>query len=191
MTLRNPSIWLHLSLGLVLILSVLLLVPATSQAIFGRLGLEIGAPAQPAYNGFDAFIPFIPGYFPDDFQISYAQTGSSEASGTSTYTETYASDTHFFKTLQSQGPGSPALQPDPALNIQGQPASLVQNFSLADLIGEELDLTQYNTQQTWLVRVQLKGISIQLVTNLPKYEALRLAEGLIPSICTSTPTPEG
>jgi len=38
--------------------------------------------------------------------------------------------------------------------------------------------------------VILKDIYIQLVTNLPPEEAAHIAGGLVPAICTSTPTPE-
>jgi hypothetical protein len=55
---------------------------------------------------------------------------------------------------------------------------------------DDLDLSQYNTQDVWLISVVLKNIHIQLVTNLPREAAIAVAEGLIPSICTSTPTPE-
>lgn len=191
MTQNKPSLWLFLSLGIILALTVLLLTPATSEMIFGLLGFA-GSPSEAvSYNGFDAFIPFIPGYFPENFEITFANNGSQSTPENSTYTETYASETHFFKTIQSQGPTTPEIIPDAALTIQGQPASLGQTFEFAQLMGEDLDLNQFDTQQVWLVRVVLKGIRIQLVSNLPEEEAIRVTEGLIPSICTSTPTPQG
>jgi len=184
------SLWLFLSFGLIMAVSALLLIPATNQAILSFFSSGNSSQAL-AYNGFDAFIPFIPGYFPDDFEISFANNGSSTSAGTSTYTETYASETHFFKTIQSQGAGVAALKPDPSFTIQGQPASLASDFNLAELIGEDFDLDHFDTHEVWMISVVLKDIHIQLVTNLPKEEAVRIADGLIPSICTSTPTPEG
>lgn len=188
---RKSPAWLFSSIGLILTVSALLLIPATRQAIFGFLGTANRQPAPLTYNGFAAFIPFIPSYFPDDFEISYASTSSQASSGISSYSEIYASETHFFKTIQSQGPDSPELVPDPSFSIQGQPASLSNLFDLDKLMGGDLDLAQYDTQDSWLVSAVLKDIHIQVVTNLPKDEAIRVTEGLIPSICTSTPTPEG
>lgn len=189
---KKPSLWLLITFGLLLLLAVLLLIPATQQAL--SPGLGFADPTEPplSYNGFDAFIPFIPGYFPEDFQITYADTGSLTTATLSTYTETYASETRFFVTIQSQGQAVPEVQPDPGFTIQNQPAVLTNEFDLAQLAAENnLDLSQFANQEAWLLQVILKDISVQLVTNLPKAEAVRVAEGLIPSICTSPPTPEG
>ena len=188
----KPPLWLILIFALILALAVLLLIPSTQQPILSTFGFSRPSLSDISYNGFDAFIPFIPGILPDNFQITYADTGSYTSSTISTYTETYASDTHFFITIQSQGQAVPLLQPDPGFTIQDQPARLTDNVDLTALASDiELDLNQFNTQKVWLVNVVLKEINIQLVTNLAKAEAIQVAEGLIPSICTSTPTPEG
>ena len=189
---HKPPLWLPITLGLLLLLAVLLLLPATQQAFFTSLGLADPAEPPLSYNGFNAFIPFIPGYFPDDFQITYADTGSLTTATLSTYTETYASETQFFVTIQSQGQAVPEFQPDPGFTIQNQSARLTNKFDLAQLaLDNNLELGQFNTQEVWLVNVIFKGITIQVVTNLPEAEAIQVTEGLIPSICTSTPTPEG
>ncbi|NIW46976.1 MAG: hypothetical protein GWN14_19125 [candidate division Zixibacteria bacterium] len=184
--------WLLLSFGLFVMLAALLMIPSTNQAILARLGFEGSSHQAPAYNGFKAFIPFIPGYFPPDFKISHAETSSSTTSRISTYTETYASDQYFFKTIQSQGPSVPDFQADPGFTIQGHPARLTDNIDLAHLFeADSLNLDQFDIHQLWMVNVVLKDITIQVVTNLPRSEAVQVAEGLIPSICTSTPAPEG
>ena len=178
--------------SLLLALTALMLIPSFNQAITASLGIRRSSQPVAAYNDFSAFIPFIPGYFPDDFEITHADTGSNTSPKISTYTETYASDTHFFKTIQSHGSAVLNLQPDPGFTIQDQPASLTNSFSLAQLMeGDSLDLSRFDTQEVWLATVILKEIQIQVLTNLPREEAIHLAEGLIPSICTSTPTPEG
>ena len=188
----KPPIWLIFILALILALAVLLLIPSTQQPILSTFGFGIPSQSDISYNGFDAFIPFIPGVFPDNFQITHADTGSHISSTISRYSETYASDTHFFITIQRQGQAVTPLQPDPGFTIQDQPARLTDHVDLAALASEiKLDLNQFNTQEVWLVNVVLKGIDIQVVTNLPKAEAIQVADGLIPSICTSTPTPEG
>ena len=189
---NKPPLWLILTFTLLLALAALLLIPGTQQAILSGLGFA--SPSQPdiSYNGFAAFIPFIPGYFPDNFQITHADNGFDTSSSISTYTETYASDTHFFITIQSQGQAVLPLQPDPGFTIQGQPASLTNSVDLGTLAANvTLDLKLFDTQEVWLVNLVLKGITIQLITNLSEAEAIQVANGLIPSICTSTPTPEG
>ena len=175
---NKPPLWLILTFTLLLALAALLLIPGTQQAILSGLGFA--SPSQPdiSYNGFAAFIPFIPGF--------------DTSSSISTYTETYASDTHFFITIQSQGQAVLPLQPDPGFTIQGQPASLTNSVDLGTLAANvTLDLKLFDTQEVWLVNLVLKGITIQLITNLSEAEAIQVANGLIPSICTSTPTPEG
>jgi len=188
---KKSPFWTFTFAGLLLILAILWLVPSASQAVLSVLRLVRSNQPAPAYNGFDAFIPFIPGVFPDEFEITLAKTDSQTTSQVSIYTETYASDTHFFKTIQQMGPAVPQLQPDPGFTIQGQPASLTNTIDLAQQMDSDpLDLRIYDTQEIWLVSVVLKGIHIQLITNLPKETAIQVSEGLIPSICTSTPTPE-
>jgi hypothetical protein len=190
--LNKLPLWTILSFGLLLAFAALLLRPSTNQAIIARLGLDRANRPAPAYNGFDAFIPFIPGYFPEEFEITHAETGSRTSSEINTYSETYASDTHFFKTIQSQGANIPEPQLDLNIKIQDQPASLTNIINIAQLFeGDTLDLSRYDTKEIWLLTVVLKEVTIQIATNLPKEEVIRVAEGLIPSICTSTPTPEG
>ena len=170
---NKPPLWLILTFTLLLALTALLLIPSTQQAILSSLGF--GSPSQSdiSYNGFAAFIPFIPGYFPDNFQITHADTGFEPSSSISTYTETYASDTHFFITIQSQGQAVLPLQPDPGVTIQGQPASLTNSVDLGTLAANvTLNLNLFDTQEVWLVNLVLKGINIQVVTNLSEAEAI-------------------
>ena len=46
--------------------SIFLVIPASREAVFTFFGL---VEEKPVYNGFEPFIPFVPGYFPDDFDI--------------------------------------------------------------------------------------------------------------------------
>ena len=100
--------WPFLAAGLLLVVAILLLIPQTNQAIFSLLGIETRGGAQ-EYGSFEAFVPFTPGYFPEDFVISHVGTGAHTAPGLDQYTEMYASDTHFFKLIQSQGKDAPLL----------------------------------------------------------------------------------
>jgi hypothetical protein len=174
--------------GLILLLAVLLLIPTTSQALFALVGIDTAGSAS--IGGFDAFIPFIPGYFPENFTITTASVGSREEPGWVEYTELYASETHFFKTIQRQGSELPTEIASPDLSIQASPASLTHPENLQELAGDDLDLTQYDTSEVWLLTVVMRGIQVQVLSNLPQAEVIRFAEELIPQRCTATPTPE-
>jgi hypothetical protein len=167
-----------------------MLIPATSQAIFRSLGIETGNDS-PVYNGFEPFIPYVPGYFPEDFDITHVSNGAYLSTEVNTYTETYASDEYFFLLIESQGNTVPELAPDPDFLIQNHAAKLTETLELSLSSDDSLDLNRFNTGEIWTVAVELKEIYIQVVTNLPRQEAIRGAEELVPAICTTKPTPEG
>lgn len=171
--------------GGLFLLAALLIIPSTSQAIFGALGIQTG---KTYYNGFKPFTPYVPGYFPDDFDIIYVDNDAQLSRQVDTYTETYASTEYFFKLVESQGSGAPELVPDPGLTVQGAPASLTSGFDAALFAADTLDMATYDTSQVIVVTVVLKEINIQVVTNLPQEEAIQVAEGLVPAICTTKPT---
>lgn len=176
--------------GVLLVLAVLMMIPGVNQAIYSMFGVDVNGATTIAYNGFEPFVPFVPGYFPDDFDIAYVGTGGHSAPDADTYTETYASTTHFFQLIQSQGEAVPELIPNQDLEIQGQPARLDPANMTEIAFVETLDTAGIGLDDGWVLTMVLKDIYIQLVTNLPAEEALRVAEGLVPAICTSTPTPE-
>lgn len=176
--------------GLLLVLAVLLMIPATNQALFRLVGIDITGVAKVSYNGFKAFIPFIPGYFPEDFEITYVSNNSIASRGADTYTETYASEKYFFQFIQSQGKAVPSQIPAGDLEIQGQPA-LLDPTDLAEIsFTDSLDTAGFSLNDGWVLTTIWKGTYIQMVTNLPAEEAVSIIEGLVPAICTSTPTPE-
>jgi hypothetical protein len=167
-----------------------LVIPSTSQAIFGFLGIQRDS-GKTAYNGFEPFVPYVPGYFPDNFDIIYV---NDEAISTTdadtfvdTYTETYASADRFFKLVESKGPSLPDQVSDPDLTIQEQPASVTSGFEPALFEDETFDISTYDTSEVQIVTVVLKDIYIRVITNLPQEEAIRVAEGLVPAICTTKP----
>lgn len=184
------KMWIAFSAaGALFLLTAFLVIPSTSQAIFRALGIDSG---KTYYNGFEPFTPFVPGYFPDDFDITYVNNEAIYSVDADTYmdtyTETYASAEYFFKLVESQGPGLPDQVPDADLTIQGVPASLSSGFDAELFANDALDMSTYNTSQGLVVSVVLKDITIQVVTNLPQAEAIQVAEGLIPAICTTKPT---
>ena len=177
--------------GLLFTFVALMMIPSTSQMIFRSLGIEPSADDSPVYNGFEPFIPYVPGYFPEDFDITHVSNGAYLSPKINTYTETYASDEYFFMLIESQGPAVPELYPDTDFLIQDHPARLSETLELSLSSDDELDLNRFKTGETWTVAVLVKEIYIQVVTNLPRQEAIRVAEELVPAICTNKPTPEG
>jgi hypothetical protein len=174
--------------GVLLVLAVLLLIPASNQALLSSIGIDSGGSVG---GGFDAFIPLIPGYFPEGFVSTRVGVTHDEAPGADTYSEFYASETFFFKTIQRQGPEVSLEIADPDLTIQGSQASLTGEFDAHSLIGGDLTLTQYDNGEMWLLTMVMHGIRLQVISNYPAEEVIRFAEELIPQRCTSTPTPEG
>ncbi|MBN2044890.1 MAG: hypothetical protein JW757_07730 [Anaerolineales bacterium] len=172
--------------ALVLIVSsILMLIPATRDTILSSLGI---LEAKPPYNGFEPFVPFVPGYFPDDFEITMAENYQSASEELSLYSELYASDTIFIKIIQQQGWGVPGFMPDARFIIQEVPASLTRTDPNEWLREKEKSSLHLELTEGWVVSLELKGIYIQVITNLPQEEALLVAEGLVPAICTTQPT---
>ena len=183
--------WPFMVAGLLLIAAILLMIPQTNQAIFTLFGIDTRGTTSVS-GSFEAFVPFTPGYFPEDFIITHVGSGGHTAPDLDQYTESYASDTHFFKLIQSQGSAAPVLVPDEGFTIQTMPASLTNDVpDFDELIDGDLDLLKFGDDEVWLLTVELKEITIQLVSNLPEEEVIAVAEGLVPFYCTSTPTPEG
>ena len=184
------SLWPFLAAGVLLVLAILLFIPEVNQAIYSLLGDDMRSGAQ-VYGSFEAFVPFTPGYFPEDFIITQVGTGGHTAPGLDQYTETYASDTHFFKLIQSQGKDAPVLVPDEGFTIQKVPASITGDMGdLNELLKGDPNPAEFDTSQVWVMTVELREVIIQVVSNLPQQEVIAVAEGLVPSFCTSTPTPE-
>ena len=163
----------------------MMVIPTTRKAIFDFLGL---IEDKPVYNGFEPFVPFVPGYFPDDFEITHVGHSESLSEDVNVYSEIYATDTHFFKTIQQQGKGVPDSIPESGFTIQGSPAILEETHPENWLRDTESDNTRFDLDNGWLVTFIIKEIHIQVVTNLPEDEAVLIAEGLIPAICTTRPT---
>lgn len=177
---------LQILIAFVLIVSsILMLIPATRDGILSSLGI---IEAKPVYNGFEPFVPFVPGYFPDNFDITKVETHQSVSEELSLYSEMYASDTVFIKIIQQQGWGVPRFMPDARFIIQEVPASLTRTDPNEWLREKEKTGLHLELTEGWVVSLEIKGTYIQVITNLPQEEALLVAEGLVPAICTTKPT---
>ena len=175
--------------GILLGLAILLLIPQTNQAIFSLLGIDTQGQSTVS-SDFDAFIPFIPGYFPEGFYALSVGLAVDKSPNKDTYSEFYASEEYFFKIIQSQGQGVDPISSAPNLIVQGSPANLTNQVALEALIGEDLDLDLFDTSEVWKLSVVMGEISVQVISNQPAEEVIRFANELIPQRCTKTPTPE-
>ncbi|HKJ27329.1 MAG TPA: hypothetical protein VJ965_06810 [Anaerolineales bacterium] len=183
--------WPFFAAGLLLVVAALLMIPQTGQAIYALLGIDTAGTVS-LTSDFDAFVPLTSGYFPEDFTIKHVSSGAHTAPGLDRYSEVYASDTHFFKLIESQGEDAPALVPDPDFTIQQTPASLTDAVGdLAALLNGDPDPAQFDSSQVWTLTVELREVTVQVVSNLPRQEVIAVAEGLVPAYCTGTPTPDG
>jgi len=173
-------------IALVLIItSILMIIPATRDGILSSFGI---IETKPVYNGFEPFVPFVPGYFPDDFDITQVGTHQSVSEELSLYSELYASDTLFIKIIQQQGWVVSTILPDARFVIQGVPASLIRTDPNEWLREKEKRDLHLDLTEGWVVSLVLKGTTIQVISNLPQEEVLLVAEGLVPAICTTKPT---
>lgn len=184
---NKKSLILLFTALILLVLGVVLLIPASRAAVFQAAGW---AEPAPVYNGFEPFMPLIPGYFPEDFSITHVHHGAHTSQNINTYSETYASDTHFFITIQRQGPAVESFTPQDGITFQEQPGRITGS-SLRE-ISEHTDLAleAFDTSELWMATVVLRKIQIQAVTNLPQEEIVLFTESLVPAICTEKPTPE-
>ncbi|MEN8242960.1 MAG: hypothetical protein ABFS17_13650 [Chloroflexota bacterium] len=175
--------------GVLLLLAILLMIPQTNQILFSLLGIDTRGESA-VRSDFDAFIPFIPGYFPEGFYSISVGLAFDEAPDKNTYSEFYASDTHFYKIIQSQGEGVEPFLPSPDLLVQDKPAQLTNQFDLDAYLGDDLDLNQFDTSEVWMLSVVMRELTVQVISNHSSEEVIRFANELIPQRCTSTPTPE-
>lgn len=187
-----------------ILLAVVLLAAAIALLIPGVRGpldawtKGTGPGGSVSMTGFEAFIPYTPGYFPEGFKVQQVGAGSTTAPDVEVYEEFYASETHFIKLIQSQGEAAAAWAESGkfrdegyalsrSLQVQGQPAEIDWEADLEGLVGGDIDLSAYDTADAVMVTFFLEGIKIQVVTNLPEEEAIAVAENLVPSVCLSKP----
>jgi hypothetical protein len=185
----NRKMFPFMIAGFLILLAILLMIPQTNQIIFSLIGIETQTQSTVG-SDFDAFIPFIPGYFPDGFFSSSVGLAIDETPDKHTYSEFYASDQYFYKIIQTQGKGVDPILPDPKLMVQGSPANLTNLIEIEALLGDDLDLDFFDTSEVWMLSVEMRGITVQVISNQPAEEVIRFANELIPQRCTSTPTPE-
>ncbi len=166
--------------SLVLILLVLVLLPTLK-------GFLKPAPPISPYEEFGAFIPFTMGYFPENFTILTADTLATHEANFDRFEEWYTSDQYFIKIIQVQGLGRPLWDQlnttSQSLFIQEQYAEIIVVNDKENWVGDEFNLSEFDTKQMRTISFFLKEIRIQIVSNLPEDILTKVAENIVPSIC--------
>lgn len=206
--LRSISTRLHferqttrrLVFALIIILGLLLTAPPT-WTLAARISDWVGSwfhfetPGTEnslGVGGFEAFTPYSPQYLPDGFDGT--GIGGTTAPDLEILTLTYEKGKQFISLLQSKGPGLDELPRGSPVKIDGEMGVFVQVFATSskDLqqkipsipIVENLDWST-----TSLLAWQVGEIRLELVSNLPKEEILRVARSLVPAESNEEKTP--
>jgi hypothetical protein len=185
----STSVLIPLLAFVLLALSILLMIPAVNQGIYRLFGIDTRGDTYITYSGLEEFTPFTLGYLPAGFEIIAVASGANSQPEGTTYTETYASPKYFIHLIQGEEVSQPAFTPDPGFTLQDQPASLVQPAPSELLPMGAIDLANYDLSKTWLLTTTIDHIRLQVITNLPRREAIRVTEGLVPTSSHATPTP--
>jgi hypothetical protein len=161
-------------------------IPAVQNTVVSWINPNAGQVS--VRSDFDAFIPYTMGYFPDDFSIKDVGVGGHTAPNYDQYQEWYISDTQFVILLETKGADT-VLPEGEAIIIQDGPAVLIADPDLDEIASEFVHLAQFDTSESYQI-VFFKGeVMLEVITNLPRVEAVKVADLLIPSQCTKPPTP--
>ena len=178
--------WPFILAGVLFLAAIFLITPYGQQTAAKFFQPENAAPSS--YNGFEAFIPYTMGYFPEGFMIASAGNSSIAGDSFDQYQEWYSSEEIFIILQQTKRIGEFMIPSGEALTIQEQPAVLVEGPELGSLTSGLLDFEAYDTSESYQIVVVLEEIKIEVITNLPRAEAVLVAENLIPSQCLNKPT---
>jgi hypothetical protein len=166
-------------IGALLVFGGLLLIPS----VWEKGEVE----SNTSDEGFTAFIPFTLGYFPEDFSIDQAGSDNLTDGDYALYREWYTSETHFIILVESM-PSRLGEVDGEELVLKEVSATLVTNPNFEALTGGVLDFDDFDTNSTFQIIVFSEDIVVEVITNLPREEAIKAAESLIPTVCLNKPT---
>ena len=169
-------------------LLLLLLVWQTPQV--QNLALERLNPGRDqvyVYGDFEAFIPYTMGYFPDGFSIKGVGTGAETAPDYDRFQEWYTSETAFIILQETQGEGYTTLPEGEPVTLKDSPAVVISNPDLEAAVNGTVIFEAFVIEEVYQVVMFENNILIEVFTNLPKEEALKIADLLIPSTCLEPP----
>lgn len=139
--------------------------------------------SQAEIGGFSAFTPYHATYLPEGFQLS--GMGGSSAPDKETITLGYNNQEKFVDLAQSAGTPLQALPQGEHLVLNGSTAVFVEDFArsaqeLQEKIPAISIVIEYDYTHTNLLVWDMGKIRLQMLSNLPKDEMVRIAESLAP-----------
>ncbi len=140
-----------------------------------------GTGSSMGIGGFYAFTPFAPQYLPEGFDSS--GSGGTSAPDFDRLVLTYSADPLFVNLVQSKGAGAEVLPQGENRVINGNPGVFVRLFVTS---GEQLQreipgvplVTSFDYRATSLLAWRSGEVRIELVSNLPEEEILKIARAL-------------
>ena len=141
-----------------------------------------GTESSMGVGGFEAFTPYVPQYLPTGFDSS--GLGSTTAPGLDQLALTYSDGDQFVTLLQSKGTGTERLPQEKSITINGQTGVFVRVFATS---GEQLQqqipsipvVTNFDYSTTSLLAWHLGEVKIELISNLPETEIMKIAGSLV------------
>ncbi len=182
----------RLALALMVILVLLLAAPPT-RTLATRISDWVGTwfhfstPGTECSMGvgdFEAFTPYDPQYLPKGFDCS--GTGGESAPEYVRLALTYSRDEQFVTLLQSKGPGAGDLPQGRSIDVNGEAGVFVQVFATSsEKLQQKIPtipiVTNFDYGTTSLLAWHIGEIKLELVSNLPEEEILKIACSLVPA----------
>lgn len=175
-----------------LLLAVFALTPSVRAQVQAQIRQVIGdwfhfsspdGQSQAEIGGFSAFTPYHATYLPEGFRLS--GMGGSSAPDIETITLSYNSQQSFIELAQSAGSELPPLPQGKSLPLNGSPAVFVAGFasSAAELQAKRpwiAVVVEYDYSHTNLLAWELGELRVEMFSNLPEEEMVRIAGSLAP-----------
>jgi hypothetical protein len=140
---------------------------------------------EAAIGGFTAFTPYHATYLPEDFRQSLLGSTTSFAPEFESIEIGYDSGDQFLILVESSGPGVNGLPEGQTSWVHENPAIFISPFatSRADLVDKKPGIStviEYSYENTNLLTWFIGEIKIEIFSNLPLDEMLKVAESLEP-----------
>jgi hypothetical protein len=133
------------------------------------------------YGGDAPFTPFTINYLPKGFRVKGNYTGFEESPEVSTLENMFSDDERFIMLIQSSGEGLSGLPEGQEISFGIQEAKLVRSLDLEAYIGNLVDdVEDYSGVETISLNWFAGEVKIELVSNFPLDEVLKIAESLTP-----------
>lgn len=182
----------RLVLVLMLILALLLAAPPT-WTLAARIGdwvgswfhfITPGTECSMSVGDFKAFTPYAPHYLPEGFDCG--GIGGTTAPGFDRLELTYSHGEQFVTLLQSKGPVLDELPPGSLVQVNGETGVFVRVFATSsEALHQKIPsipiVKNLDYGLTSLLAWRIGEINLELVSNLPEEEILKIARSLVPA----------